>query len=82
MGTMTTIRGVSNAGLLLYYSQTKILLAVIEMIIMGLIDIHILRSKLMLVLWWELFYQRITFSILVVSIRVLPYLQNGYKEEA
>ena len=79
---MTTIRGVSNAGLLLNYSQTKILLAVIEMIIMGLIDIHILRSKLMLVLWWELFYQRITFSILVVSIRVLPYLQNGYKEGA
>lgn len=79
---MTTIRDVSNAGLLLYYSQTKILLAVIEMIIMGLIDIHILRSKLMLVLWWELFYQRITFSILVVSIRVLPYLQNGYKEGA
>lgn len=76
---MTTIRGVSNAGLLLYYSQTKILLAVIEMIIMGLIKVW---SKLMLVLWWELFYQRITFSILVVSIRVLPYLQNGYKEGA
>ena len=76
---MTTIRGVCNAGLLLYYSQTKILLAVIEMIIMGLIKVW---SKLMLVLWWELFYQRITFSILVVSIRVLPYLQNGYKEGA
>ena len=76
---MTTIRDVSNAGLLLYYSQTKILLAVIEMIIMGLIKVW---SKLMLVLWWELFYQRITFSILVVSIRVLPYLQNGYKEGA